>query len=170
MKDVLILIGMILGAALIGWVLFLYGTTGVTHNVQGVALGGAAVEASVIAQGTRAPIDTRVNYLITNKSQLQKLWSTIYGIGSTTPTTPKIDFSKNQVMAVFAGTEPTGGYTISVSKVEDISNKRMVTIVITSPATSCTVAQVRTAPYEILTVPSTTLPLSHSDTTETHTC
>ena len=168
---------MSLGAIVIGLLLFSYGTNGTFHTVRnsivpnGTPIGSAAVAVAVLARGTQASADIpRVNYLIESQKGLQRLWSVIYGTGTSTRPIPKVDFSKYQVLGVFAGTQPTGGYAISVSTVRDLAQKRMVNIIMTSPATSCTVTQARTTPYEILTVPSTTLPLTHKYTKITRSC
>lgn len=174
MKDLLILGGMAAGAIFIGSFLFMSDAS-IAQPVQNKITktrvnNQAAAITSVIINGVNAPIKERVNYLIDNENDLNKLWKTLFGTSSTSPEKPKIDFSKNQIMAIFAGTKPTGGYSISVSNVQDIQDKRIVSIVITKPDTSCVVTQAQTSPYEIIKISSTTLPFTHNDTTTVHSC
>ncbi len=174
MKDLLILGGMAAGAVFIGSFLF-FTEANIAQPVQNKIAqthvkNEASVVTSVIMGGAYAPIKERVNYLIDNKNDLNKLWKKLFGTGTSVPEKPKIDFSENKIMAIFAGTEPTGGYSITVSNVRDLLNKRVVSIVITKPDKSCIVAQSQTSPYQIIKISSTTLPFTHNDTTTTHLC
>ncbi len=124
-----------------------------------------AVPFTPLASGSRSTVVDRVNYFITSATQLSELWKMVDATG----TPPKIDFTKDAVIAVFAGKQPTAGYAIEVSKVLD-SSSRLVSITIAKPDGSCITGQSLTAPYEIVAVPATTLPLAHEDIMTTPTC
>ncbi len=170
MKDTSVIIGMAAIAVVIGVVIFLNG--GIS-NTQSAATGAnnpvpvqaVAVPFTKIVSGTESKVSTRVNYLITSPSELSKLW----GMISATGTPPAVDFTTHAVIAVFAGRQPTTGYAIAVAKIED-STTRNVSLTIAKPDTTCTEGQTVTAPYEIVTVPATTLPLAHTDQVVTKTC
>lgn len=125
----------------------------------------ATVPFTKLAEGSRSTVSRRVNYFITSASQLSELWEMV----DATSTPPTIDFEKEAVIAVFAGERPTTGYAISVAKVED-SEARLVSIKIVEPDDRCIVGQSRTAPYEIVAVPATGLPLAHDDISATASC
>lgn len=77
---------------------------------------------------------------------------------------PSVDFSKSYVIAVFAGTEPTGGYSISVDKITDADGVRSVSVIIDEPGAECTVVEEITSPYQFVVVPfSDNQALSHTD-------
>ncbi|MFZ2167307.1 MAG: hypothetical protein WAV50_00385 [Minisyncoccia bacterium] len=116
-----------------------------------------------LMKGSNATITTRVNYLITSSDQLKALWKFINA--SSTP--PTIDFKTSAVLAVFAGKATSA--EIAVAKVED-SSARLVSIKIAKPEPTCPQPTASVSPYEIVTVPATSLPLAHKDIVSTIGC
>jgi hypothetical protein len=116
------------------------------------------VQFTEIARGSQSAIDRRVNYFITSTDQLNRLWDTIDAPGSP----PTVDFSTHAVIAVFAGQESSVSYEITVTKIED-ADKRMVSITLAKPDDNCAVAQMTTTPYQLIILPTTSLPLDHED-------
>ncbi len=170
MKDTAIIVGMVAIAVVIGVVIFLNGGGNVSNSQ--IATSGAnnptpavAVPFTEIAHGTQSTVKKRTNYLITSSSELSQLWKMVDATGQK----PTIDFTQNDVIAIFAGTEPTAGYTIATAKVED-SATRDVSVTLTKPGVSCIPAQSLTAPYQIVVFVKTTLPLTHEDQTMTVSC
>ncbi|MFZ1074957.1 MAG: protease complex subunit PrcB family protein [Minisyncoccia bacterium] len=167
MKDRNILIGTALVLVVFGVFAFLnvnffkMPSSALTNN----QLTATAVPFVPIVEGSNSKVTTRTNYLITSSDQLQKLW----GLIDATGTPPPIDFSSQNVLAVFAGQEPTTGYAVAVSKVVD-SNNRVVSVTIQQPDSACQPKAQPTAPYELVTVPATTLPLTHQDIPGTNDC
>jgi hypothetical protein len=106
-----------------------------------------------------------VNYLITSSSQFGELWKVVTATGAP----PKIDFKTHSVIAVFAGQKPTAGYAVAVAKIEDAS-ARMVSITLAKPSDDCMLAQSITTPYQLISVPATSLSLAHEDISVTTTC
>jgi len=160
-RDTLIIIGLTLVAAVIGVSLFFYGPGGLANVWSSAGAGDtAAVEVpfTELARGYTSTVPERVNYLITSASQLGELWKMTDATGMP----PAVNFNTHAVIAVFAGQQPTAGYSIEVSKVED-ATVRMVTITFTKPGDGCILAQTVTAPYELISVPVGTLPLTHED-------
>ena len=172
MRDVLILIALALFAAVVGFFLYFYGqgTLPTGSGAQSAAVApaptGTPVATTVLLSGTRSSIGTRTNYLITTSAELAQLWQLTGAPG----TAPAIDFSKDAVIAVFAGTEPTAGYGIAVTGVTDSATERMVSITLTSPDATCALAQSQTAPFQVVEVPATALTLAHEDIASTTNC
>lgn len=138
---------------------FVYGIpVGILKGGKDNRLAAAAVPFSELARGADAPIDRRVNYLITSAEQFRDLWEMV---GGTKPM-PDVDFSKDVVMAVFAGAQSTGGYDIVVSNITD-ADVRTVTVTLKEPGGNCARARTLTAPYQIIKLPATTLKLVHKD-------
>lgn len=113
---------------------------------------------TVLAQGAHAKVDTRVNYLITSEEGLVELWK-LLDVDTSMPT---VDFSSRSVIAVFSGERATGGHLIAVSKIEDGSS-RAVTVTRTIPGESCMTTEALSTPYQIVDVPVTTLPMTHTN-------
>ena len=122
-----------------------------------------AVPFTKLTQGTQSVVARRVNYVLTSSTELSELWRTIDAPGKP----PRVDFKKNAVLAVFAGNE--SGTSISVAKIED-TNTRMVSIAIAKPNGPCELVQPAASPYEIVTVPTTSLHLTHEDISTTVSC
>ncbi len=169
MRDTLIIIGLTFVAAIIGVYILFTGNgglssaslaTGENNNAAAVA-----IPFTKLAQGEQSSVSSRVNYIITSKSQLEELWKMLRASGQM----PSVDFATSSVIAVFAGEEPTAGYAIAVSKVTD-GEVRAVTITITTPASACPAARSVTAPYQVVEVPKSPLSLTHEDQTKTAGC
>ncbi|OGG92914.1 hypothetical protein A2609_03550 [Candidatus Kaiserbacteria bacterium RIFOXYD1_FULL_47_14] len=109
-----------------------------------------------LAQGTQSIVSARTNYLITSTSELEKLWKMIDAKESP----PAIDFTKNSVAAIFAG---------AVSKVED-TDVRTVIVALAMPDGRCLPKNATTTPYELITLPSTSLAFTHKDQTVVTAC
>ncbi len=171
MRDTLILIGIaIVGLAVAG--AFLLFGMGQQHAVAPTIAASSGVFSQstpkVLAQGVTAPISTRVNYLIQSKNKLQQLWTLIYGVSA--PTIPSVNFSKYDVAAVFAGVQPTTGYSISVFGIKTTPKNEVAVITITSPGPSCAVTKKNTSPYAVVLIPHSSLPLTHTDVSKTNFC
>jgi len=165
-KDTLILIGIALTAIAVGIAIFVSGRGSLPEASRNVAENQPAVVSvsfTEIAHGAKSTVTTRVNYVITSMDELNKLWKMIDATGKP----PTIDFTTQSVIAVFAGKEP--GSTIAVAKIED-AQTRTVSIAIAKPDSACTKKQSTVSPYEIVAVPSTSLPLAHEDLSTTVSC
>lgn len=166
-RETLIIIGVVLVALIIGVMVFFSGrgsvstdTSSVVANTQPSAV---IVPFTEITSGSKSTVATRVNYVITSTDELNKLWKMIDATG----TPPAIDFKTHAVLAVFAGKESTS--LIIVAKIED-TNARMVSVAITKPDGACAPKQSAMAPYDIVAVPVTSLPLAHEDISTTVPC
>ena len=170
MRNHIIVGGAIVAAIIIGVFVFLFSDKTFSNaSPSAVAESNPITPVEVpfteIAHGTKSTVTTRANYLITSTSELEKLWTMIDAKGNS----PTIDFTKNTVAAVFAGEKQTVGYTIAVSNIED-TNVRTVTVLISSPDDTCSEKSSVTAPYEIISLSATALPLAHEDSAATTSC
>ena len=166
MRDKIIIISVAVLAIVIGVLVFLSGSTTVPDSSSAVASNqpsAVVVPFTKLMQGTQSSIVTRINYLITSSAQLSELWKTIGAKG----TPPAVDFTKQTVLAVFAGTASTS--SIEIAKIED-TNARMVSIALTKPDSTCPQKGVTASPYEIVTMPTTLLSLAHEDVLTTASC
>lgn len=168
MRDKTIIIGVAVLAIVIGVLIFLSGSGATTNsdlitpepNNPDTAV---AVSFTKLAQGAKSSIAIRANYIITSSSELGELWTMIDAKGNP----PEVDFSKQAVLAVFAGEEPTS--SIAIAKIED-TNARLVSITLTKPEGACATKASATSPYELAVVSATSLPLTHADILTTTKC
>lgn len=121
------------------------------------------VSFKILDSGTNATEMTeRKNYAIYEAGKFATFWKEAHG--STGKAVPAVDFTKNYVIAVFAGTQPSGGYSISVSHITDVGTARSVAVTIEEPDASCTVIEEQTSPYQFVVVPITEAEsLAHTD-------
>lgn len=172
MRDNTILAALSIAAILVGGYLVFYGKTVTPSSATAAAPESVVAVAPVpfikLVDGQRANVTSRVNYLLVDNDQLNSLWQKL-GASSTEPT---VDFDTNEVLAVFAGPEPSAGYDISVSGVEDRSGTRTVHIVFQEPGPGCMSAQSLTHPFELVAVPKSDRPvkLTHTYATSTVPC
>ena len=170
MKDFLISLCLLVIAVVAIGSLYLYGkqhffsTPGGTP--AGTAISGRPVPYIVLAQGAQSSVHGRTNYVVTSDAEYRLLWKML----DTSAIAPDVDFTKEDVIAFFAGDEPTDGYSIGVTSIADTASTRMLDIAITRPGASCTVAQSVTTPYELIEIPHTTLQLEHTDTDQVNNC
>lgn len=168
MRNILIIIGIVFVIAIFSVAIFFYGGNTPTSSLAESGGGPAAVAVpfTELAQGAQSTVAVPTNYLITSESQLNKLWEMIDTNGQTAPV---VNFATNEVIAVFAGREPTNGYAVTVSKVED-THARVVIVTLVKPSSGCTLAKSVTAPYQIVELPKTTLPFTHKNQTTVTSC
>ncbi len=166
-RNHIIIGGAIVAAIVIGVLAFLYSNKNVSNAPPAAITENNPVATAVpftkIAEGTQAAISTRTNYLITSADQLNQLWKII----GATSTPPEIDFGNDSVIAVFAGDKSISA--IAVANVED-ANSRMVSVTLAKMAGNCASKLKPATPYEIVSLPATTLPFMHEDIVATTSC
>jgi len=73
---------------------------------------------TVLYQSNYQGRDSEENVVVHNQEDLNDLFNSVGN-----DEIPKVDFSKNQVVALFLGTKNTGGYSISIDRVEEEAEK-----------------------------------------------
>jgi hypothetical protein len=145
-------------AALVWLGVYAYQNYVAPKNPQNTSIKGDPVSFIELAHGTQSEVSERANYIITSTEQLRALWRLL----DTPSKVPTVDFEKSDVVAVFMGDQPTTGYDIKISAVED-SEERTVFLSLAIPGTNCFAGQALTSPYQIIEVPKTALPMGHKD-------
>lgn len=173
MRDILIITGVLVLALFIGMLMFFYtpggSPAGAEPSQSRYATFGSESPTPfmVLAHGTVAPEGIgEVNYRITNQDDFAQLWSMTYGDNATPP---PVDFSRDEVLAVFDGSHATGGYDVAVSSIAD-GDTRTVTVEHDAPASDCMVSESESAPFEIVSVAKTNLQIAHADTQTVQSC
>lgn len=177
MRDLLIIMGMCVAAVVVGAWLYLYGPSNLmveqpnemrepaAMNTQQASAEAARPEAtkvtfSVIGHGSSAQeVTTRKNYAVYTEEEFAKVWK----MTGSTEKMPIIDFTNAYVIAVFAGTKPTGGYAISIDTVSDVGDVRTVSVLSEKPGVGCITTQAITSPYQFIRVPFSGASISRVD-------
>lgn len=125
---------------------------------------------TVLEQGEMAPgAKNRKNYAIYTQEELDSFWKLSHV--SDTSKAPQIDFTKKYVLVVFAGTQPSTGYEIRVTKVKDTEATRTIEVAMIVPGAGCKTKEEKTSPYQFVAVPYEVVSqLSHTDVTKTTDC
>jgi hypothetical protein len=102
-------------------------------------------------------IDKPARLVIKDAKAWAELWNNVHSRVTPRPPVPDVDFQKHMVIAVFMGMRPTGGYSISVAKVQfdKQTDKLVVTVEEIAPSPGSIVIQLITQPYHIVVVPRT---------------
>jgi hypothetical protein len=109
----------------------------------------------VIHGGPFASVSAKKEMTAANQDDYLKIMNEVYANLDQMPQIPEVDFTKNDVVAVFMGAKTTGGYSINVDKV--IKRKDALTVAVneTSPAANCVVTQAITQPFQVIKIPKT---------------
>lgn len=106
---------------------------------------------STLARGDTSGVIAPTYLAIRSREAWQTLWAQ-HVMGSPSAL-PIVDFSREIVLAVFAGERPTGGYEIVITTVEAGSGGLLVTYSETGPPPGSFLTQQLTHPYHLVRVP-----------------
>ena len=93
--------------------------------------------------------------MIRDQASWQVAWANLYIGMSPIVAPPPIDFSRSTVILVALGTQPSGGYDITVSRLARDAGVLYVQVTSTSPGDKCFVTAVLTQPVDVVVVPHT---------------
>ena len=97
-------------------------------------------------------------------------WSSVWSQAFAGQTEPQINFTSTSVLAIFAGLEPTSGYSLNFTQVSRAGSNILVQVTLTVPAPSCVVAQVETSPFHIVSIQKEDLRTVFTTKTITRVC
>jgi hypothetical protein len=108
------------------------------------------VSFSTLVSGDNSQIETARQAEARTAAEWSTLWQEHGGPGKPLA----VDFAKEMVVAVFAGTQPSAGYGIEIIRVEAKNGGLLVTYRTRVPKPGEMVAMVLTSPFHIARVPS----------------
>lgn len=161
--TVLIALGLVV-AIVLGAILLSYDSSAPINNQS------AAVSFAVLHEGEQSgEITERVNYRIRTEDEFASLWMALHTDDATQ--VPYVDFEAHDVLAVFEGERPSGGYDISVVSVMERGDGTVaVTILHEEPGATCMTISVITSPFELVVVPKSDSKISREDLTSVREC
>ena len=112
--------------------------------------------------GTYSAQDAASRVVVRDTEGWKQLWRTMHGRRSPMPEVPQVDFRKHMAIGVFMGTKPSGGYSVSITRVVQ-NEKTVVSVREQSPGPGEMVTMALTAPYHVVVVPRSEKPIEFVD-------
>lgn len=107
----------------------------------------------VLLQGSNGGYTTPKKMIIKNQKELQSVYTQINLTRKPGYRVPKVNFKEEMVIALFIGEKSSGGYAISISKIEDLETEVHAFIKETQPEGMATMAI--TQPFYFCKIPRT---------------
>ena len=115
------------------------------------------VNFTTIAQGTYSAYPTASKLAIARTAEWEDLWQQHSSDDVPPPPVPKVDFTQDRVIAVFAGEKPTGGYSVEIISVETTNSQLVITVQYRQPRAEDIVTEAITHPCHIIKFPRMTV-------------
>ena len=80
-------------------------------------------------------------------------WKALWKEHAPTEKMPSVDFTKQMVVGVFAGSKPTTGYAVEITGVRTEGKDLLVEVVRREPARGTLAAQILTEPFHLVSLP-----------------
>lgn len=107
----------------------------------------------VVAQGNQAVgFDSATYQLVTSQAELLSLWNRAHASQLTVPPVPRIDPTRETLVALFLGSQSTGGHSISVQSVTEENGELYLDVVIGRPGAGDITTQALTSPWVMVRV------------------
>jgi hypothetical protein len=103
-----------------------------------------------LGRWSQSGLDTRERLVIRDPAAFTTLWSRAAGRDPL----PEVNFGRELVIAVAAGQQPTGGYSISVGRAALRDGLLTVEVVETNPSPDCMTTQALTQPVDVVALPA----------------
>src|SRR5262245_25034990 len=105
-------------------------------------------EIRTVDKGMMSNVDSKREVVARTDQEFAALWKS----HNFDKPAPKVDFSKEMVVAVFMGSRPTGGYAVEIVNASVRNGALVVGYRETSPGPGTITAQILTSPYHIAAV------------------
>lgn len=106
-----------------------------------------------VAGGNQATgVDARRFQLITDQQQLTSIWAQAHASQLQPPPTPRVDFRRETLIALFLGQQSSGGYGIEVARVSEEGGELYLDVRFSEPAAGAITTQALTSPWTIVRV------------------
>lgn len=107
----------------------------------------------VVASGTQATgVEAPRFELIATRQQLVSFWSRVHASQLQPPPLPDADLSRETLVAIFQGRQPTGGYSVQARRVSEEQGELYVDVEFVEPAPGAATTQAVTSPWTLVRV------------------
>lgn len=117
-------------------------------NACTAAGGNVKPELRTISSGAYSQVTSTSAFAVFDQKTYEVKWNEVIGGGEM----PSVDFSKDAVVFLFAGTRSTGGYSIEVRGATVEGEQLIVDAVVHGPPSGSMVTQALTMPYAVVAV------------------
>jgi hypothetical protein len=100
--------------------------------------------------GIDSGIDDKSEFLIRNDTDWKSFWSKHKSRQMPVPAAPSVDFKKDMVIALVAGTKPNGGFVLKINSVNTTDKGVLVDATLTKPRPDQPTAQMMSQPFDIV--------------------
>ncbi|MBY0549849.1 MAG: protease complex subunit PrcB family protein [Candidatus Obscuribacterales bacterium] len=121
-----------------------------SFNSTALAGGSEGVAFSSIDNGTSSGIEDKSNWLIRTDEEWKSFWRKHKATETPPEAAPRVNFKTDMVIAVFAGTKSSGGYTVKVVHVSHSDESIRVDALLNKPKRGSMNSQMMTQPYDII--------------------
>lgn len=137
-----------------------------TLTVAGMLVAGTAMaadkgEVPILRQwaGANAAQEKPRQAVVQDQKAWEEIWSAMEGNVLPKPETPKVDFDKTEIIAVFMGMRMSGGYGVKIVKIEEQDKKLVVTVKESGPPPGAMVTMALTSPYHVVAIAKSAKPV-----------
>jgi len=123
-----------------------------------LAGGASPAQVQILSRASQGGLAQPQTMIIQDRAQMDQVLMRLR-LGHRDPAA-KLDFSRQQVVAVFMGQKPSAGYKVEVARVEDRGDKLVVVVNRYRPGPDCMTLSVLTYPYVLAAIPRTDKPVS----------
>jgi PrcB C-terminal len=113
----------------------------------------AGASPRTIEKGDHSNVDSAMQALVRTEAE----WTAVYRKHNFDKQPPKVDFSKEMVLAVFMGSRPTAGFNTTILDALEAKGVLVVHYNEKIPSPGAMTAQVLTAPFHIVAIPKATV-------------
>lgn len=107
----------------------------------------------VMARGSQAIGFSGRSFLLVGKQdEFTSLWNRAYGSQLNVPPLPSIDFGRESIVAIFQGSQPSGGFGVDVASVSEENGELYLDVSFTSPPPGAITTQALTSPWVMVRV------------------
>lgn len=107
----------------------------------------------VISSGSQAVIGDDAQYvLIADDATFRQYWNAAHASLLTPPALPQVDFSRETVLALFMGSQPSGGYGIGLAGLSQVSGEYYADVNLSSPAPGTMTSMALTSPWQLVRI------------------
>jgi hypothetical protein len=110
-------------------------------------------------RGTYGGVGERSQRVVRTQAEWERLWAQLRGNEVPTPPAPKVDWSREMVLAVFMGERNSGGHSVSIRNVTTGDKEIVATYEETAPSRDVITTQALTQPYHVAVIKRSDLPV-----------
>jgi len=106
-----------------------------------------------VAHSNRCGVQEPQQLLISSQAEWEQLWAQVTSREIPPLPVPAVDFTKECIVACFLGAKSTGGFSLSITGIQQKDGVLTVAVEDVSPGKGCMVTEAFTYPHHIVAIP-----------------